>query len=130
MRPGHNGGDLVQATQWAILKEEKGLIVIEAHLPEHLLNPRKQLFGGFTGTYVDMISLYACRTLFDKSSEFTWSATVNMRIDYLAPVVGPRFRMRGEVVNDGRSTCLVASTFTDLDDNKLVYALTTLRKNA
>jgi len=130
MRPGHNGGDLVQAAQWTILKEEKGLIEIEAHLPEHLLNPRKQLFGGFTGTYVDMISLYACRTLFDKSAEFTWSATVNMRIDYLAPIVGPRFRMRGEIINDGRSTCLVASTFTDLDNSKLVYALTTLRKNA
>ena len=129
MRPGHNAGDLVESTKWTVLKEERGLVEVEAHLPDHLMNPRKQLFGGFTGTYVDMISLYACRTLFDKNSDFLWSATVNMRIDYLAPVLGPRFRMSGEVVNDGRSTCLVASTFTDLDGNKLVYAITTLRKN-
>lgn len=129
MRPGHNAGDLVESTKWTVLREEKGLVEVEAHLPEHLLNPRKQLFGGFTGTYVDMISLYACRTLFEKDAEFLWSATVNMRIDYFAPVLGPRFRMLGEVVNDGRSTCLVASTFSDLDGNKLVYAITTLRKN-
>ncbi|MCY4265427.1 MAG: PaaI family thioesterase [Gammaproteobacteria bacterium] len=130
MRPGHNAGDLVEAGRWQILIEETGLVEVEAHLPRHLLNPRNQLFGGFTGTYVDMISLYACRTLYQKSSDFTWSATVNMRIDYLAPVVGPRFRLRGEVISNGRSTCLVGSTFTDLQGNKLVYAITTLRKNA
>ena len=130
MKPGHNAEDLVETSKWKILREEKGFIEIDVHLPEHLLNPRKQLFGGFTGTYVDIISLYACRTLFDKSSDFTWSATVNMRIDYFAPVLGPRFRLTGEVINDGRSTCLVGATFTDLDGNKLVYAITTLRKNA
>ena len=130
MRPGHNAGDLVEATKWEILREERGLVEIEAHLPAHLMNPRQQLFGGFTGTYVDMISLYTCRTLFDDGQAFGWSATVNMRIDYFAPVLGPKFRLKGELVNDGRTTCLIASQFTDLEGNKLVYAITTLRKNA
>ena len=49
-----------------------------------------------------------------------------MRIDYFAPVLGPTFRLRGELINDGRTTCLVATHFLDLD--KLVYAITTLRK--
>lgn len=129
LKPGHNAGDLVESTQWEVLREEKGLVEVEAHLPAHLLNPRQQLFGGFTGIYVDMISLYTCRTLFDDPKEFQWSATVNMRIDYFAPVLGPRFRLRGELINDGKSTCLVATHFTDLEGNKLVYAITTLRKN-
>lgn len=129
LKPGHNAGDLVESTQWKILQEERGLVEVEAHLPEHLLNPRRQLFGGFTGTYVDMISLYTCRTLFDDPKDFQWSATVNMRIDYFAPVLGPRFRLKGELVNDGKSTCLVATHFTDLEGRKLVYAITTLRKN-
>lgn len=129
LKPGHNAGDLVEATQWKILREEKGLVEVEAHLPAHLLNPRNQLFGGFTGIYVDMISLYTCRTLFDDRNEFQWSATVNMRIDYFAPVLGPRFRLRGELINNGKSTVLVATHFLDLDGNKLVYAITTLRKN-
>lgn len=130
MRPGHNAGDLVEANKWKILREERGLVEIDVHLPDHLMNPRKQLFGGFTGTYVDMISLYTCRTLFDSADSAGWSATVNMRIDYFAPVLGPRFKLLGELIKDGRSTCLVATTFSSTEGDKLVYAITTLRKNA
>ena len=57
-QPGHNAGDLVESTQWKILREDRGKVEVEAHLPSHLLNPRGQLFGGFTGTYGDMISIY------------------------------------------------------------------------
>jgi acyl-coenzyme A thioesterase PaaI-like protein len=130
MRLGHSAGDLVEASEWKILREERGLVEVEAHLPSQVLNPRGQLFGGFTGTYVDMISLYTCRTLNEDSSASPWSATVNMRIDYFAPVLGPRFNLLGELINDGRSTCLIATTFSALDGEKLVYAITTLRKNA
>ena len=129
LKPGHNAGDLLESREWSILREERGLIEVEAHLPSHLLNPLDQLFGGFTGTYVDMISIWTVRTLFDSQQQFKWSATVNMRIDYFAPVFGPRFRLRGELIKDGRSTCLVATHFEDLEGNKLVYAITTLRKS-
>lgn len=128
MKPGHNAGDLVESSKWIILTEQPGLVEVEAHLPDHLLNPRSQLFGGFTGTYVDMISIYTVRTLFVEQSEFKWSATVNMRIDYFAPVLGPRFLLKGELIRDSRSTCLVATHFTDMNGNKLVYAITTLKK--
>ena len=129
LRPGHNAGDLVETSKWKILTEEPGLVEVDAHLQQHLLNPRNQLFGGFTGTYVDMISIYTVRTLFKSQQEFKWSATVNMRIDYFAPVLGPRFLLKGELIKDGRSTCLVATHFTDMDGNKLVYAITTMRKS-
>lgn len=128
LKPGHNAGDLVESHKWKVIKEERGLVEVDVHLPKHLLNPRNQLFGGFTGTYVDMIAIYTTRSLFDKKSEFAWSTTVNMRIDYFAPVLGPRFLLKGELINDGRSTCMVATTFTDYEGNKLVYAITTCRK--
>ncbi len=126
-KPGHNAGDLVEASRWRILREEFGNVEVDAHLPDHLLNPRGQLFGGFTGTYVDMVAIYTLRTL-SGPKHFNWATTVNMRIDYLAPVTGPRFLMRGEIINNGRSTSLVATHFSDLEGNKLVYAITTLRK--
>ena len=129
LKPGHNAGDLVESSKWKILREERGLVEADVHLPDHLLNPRNQLFGGFTGTYVDMISIYTVRTLFETESSFKWSSTVNMRIDYFAPVLGPRFLLRGELINDGRSTCMVATHFTDMEGNKLVYAITTLLKS-
>lgn len=128
IQPGHNAGDLVEAHKWKVLREQAGLIEVDAHLPNHLLNPRNQLFGGFTGIYVDMISIWTVRSLFSQQQEFNWAATVNMRIDYFAPVTGPRFIVRGELIKEGKSTCLVATHFTDMDGNKLVYAITTLRK--
>ena len=77
-----------------------------------------------------MVAIYTVRTLFADKPGFTWASTVNMRIDYLQPVLGPRFRLRGEVINDGRTTSLVATHFLDEEGNKLVYAITTLRKYA
>ena len=129
LKPGHNAGDLVEAHKWTVLREEKGVVEVDAHLPKHLLNPRDQLFGGFHGTYVDMMSIYAARSMSSDVDAFRWSTTINMRIDYFSPVEGPHFFLKGELINDGRSTCLIATTFSDPEGNKLVYAITTLRKS-
>lgn len=129
MRPGHCAGDLVEAFRWRVLREEAGLVELDVHLPDHLRNPRGQLFGGFTGTYVDMAAIYTVRTLYRNRPGFTWTSTVNMRIDYLEPVTQPRFRLLGELIRDGNSTCLVAVTFLDEAGGKLVYALCTMRKH-
>ena len=91
LKPGHNAGDLVEAHKWTVLREEKGVVEVDAHLPKHLLNPRDQLFGGFHGTYVDMMSIYAARSMSSDADAFRWSTTINMRIDYFLPVEGDRF---------------------------------------
>lgn len=126
MRPGHCAGDLLEASDWKIIHEVEGVVEIDAHVPEQVLNPRQQLFGGFTGTYVDLVALYTIRTLFPNREDY-WITTINMRIDYLDPVLGPRMRLHGELINKGRSTSLVSVTFMDEQGNKLVYALVTLR---
>lgn len=126
MRPGHCAGDLVEASQWHVITEAHGLVEIDAHLPASMLNPRQQLFGGFTGTYVDLIAVYTVRTLYPGRQDY-WVTTVNMRIDYLAPVLGPRIWLKGELINQGRSTLLVSVTLCDEAGNKLVYALVTLK---
>ena len=129
LKPGHNAGDLVQTQHWEIIEESRGKVRVEVPLPGHLLNPRNQLFGGFTGIFVDMVSIWTVRTLFDDPAEFQWAATVNMRIDYFAPVLGPTFILQGDLVNDGNTTSLVSTTFQDAAGSKLVYAITTMRKN-
>lgn len=126
MRPGHCAGDLLEAPDWQIIQESHGHVVIDAHIPKQVLNPREQLFGGFTGTYVDMVALYTIRTLFPAREDY-WITTINMRIDYLDPVLGPRVQLRGELISQGRSTSLVSVTFLDETGNKLVYAIVTLR---
>ena len=128
LKSGHNAGDLVEAYKWKVIREEEGIVEVEAHLPKHLLNPRDQLFGGFHGTYVDMMSIYAARSISSQAGALRWSTTINMRIDYFSPVEGDRFFLKSEVIKDGRSTLLVSTTFTDTEGSKLVYAITTLKK--
>jgi acyl-coenzyme A thioesterase PaaI-like protein len=128
LKPGHNAGDLVEAHKWTVLREEKGVVEVDAHLPKHLLNPRDQLFGGFHGTYVDMMSIYAARSMSSDNDAFRWSTTINMRIDYFAPVEGDRFFLKSEVIKNGRSTLLVSTTFSDAEGSKLAYAITTIKK--
>ena len=95
--PGHNAGDLVESYKWEILKEASGKLEVKAHLPDRLLNPRDQLFGGFHGVYVDLMSICAARTARSDAQPFKWSTTINMRIDYLAPVDGENFFIESEV---------------------------------
>ena len=75
------------------------------------------------------MSIYAARTARSDAQPFKWSSTINMRIDYLAPVEGESFLMESEVVNDGKSTCLVATTFKSTEGVKLVFAIATLKKS-
>ena len=125
--PGHNAGDLVESYKWEVMKEAPGEFLVKAHLPERLLNPRKQLFGGFHGVYVDLMSIYTVRTLLTGTQSFKWSTTINMRIDYFSPVEGESLLLSSEVINDGKSTCLVATTFKNVEGKKLVYAIATLK---
>ena len=59
---GHGAGDVLEAWRWKVLEESPGLLVIEAGLPASLMNPQGQLFGGFTPSYVDFVSLYTVHT--------------------------------------------------------------------
>lgn len=128
IRSGHCAGDFLESSLWKLIKEEPGLVELDIHLPKRVLNPYGELYGGFTGTYVDMVAVYTLRTLFTDNSVLLRTATVNMRMDYLEPIVGSGFRLRGQLIKDGRSTCLVSAEFIDYEGILLVYAITTLRK--
>src|SRR5207247_5898367 len=78
---GHPAGDFLQAHEWKVLEERQGFLKIRAHLPHHVRNPRGQLFGVFTPTYVDLLALFTVRAGEPRMEERfrTWLATTNMR---------------------------------------------------
>lgn len=123
---GHVAGDLLRAYDWTIEHETKGHLEVLARLHEGLLNPQGQLFGGFTGTIVDFLSLLTVRAPLSEPTSLGWLATVNLRIDYLAPVWGPEFRIRGDVTHQRGKKFLTTIRFFDLDGQQLVHALTTM----
>ena len=64
---GHPAGDFLEAYDWILESEELGSLQLRAQLPDHVRNPRGQLFGGFTPTYVDLVALLTVRAGTDRS---------------------------------------------------------------
>jgi len=131
---GHPAGDFLEAWDWKLVERGPGYLKVDAHLPDRARNPRGQLFGGFTPTYVDLISLFTSRTGAGAQSDSSapqWLATTNMRVDYFDPVVGPRFFLEGRIVRERGRTVMIETRFIEPGDGRLlVFALTTLRRVA
>ena len=127
MGRGHSAGDALEAWRWPVLERGDGVLVVEAHLPDHLKNPLGQLFGGFTPTYVDLVSLFTVHAADEhRGSPKHFLSTINMRCDYFEPIMGPSFVIRGQLVNRRGKTSFVSTTFSD-GDTMLAHAITTLR---
>lgn len=126
---GHPIGDFLEAPEWDLLEESKGHLLIKAHLPHHVRNLRGQLFGGFTGTYVDFIALHTIRAGTDRSKSWGYFlATTNMRVDYFEPVTEPHFTVNSQLVTERGRTCFVECRFLNADGHLAVFALATMRK--
>jgi acyl-coenzyme A thioesterase PaaI-like protein len=127
---GHPAGDFLEAYDWRLLVRDAGHVRIEAHLPAQVRNPRGQLFGGFTPTYVDMIALMTVNAGVDRASlPPRWLATTNMRVDYFEPIVGPTFVIDSVLEKRRGRTCFVVTRFYQ-DDELAAHAVTTMREVA
>lgn len=128
---GHPAGDFLEAYDWALLEEGAGVLRVRAHLPAHVKNPRGQLFGGFTPTYIDLIALLTVRAGEAEEVRFrTWLATTNMRVDYFEPILGPQFIIDSRLLKARGRTRFVETRFFDPQDTLAVFALTTMREVA
>jgi len=125
--PGHAAGDFLGAPTWRVIEQRPGLLTVDVHLPESLKNPQGQLFGGFTPSYVDLVSIFTTRTDRDPDEPAHWVTTINMRCDYFEPIIEDRFEITGEIVNRRGRTCLVSTTFNQCGV-MAAHALTTLRE--
>jgi acyl-coenzyme A thioesterase PaaI-like protein len=127
MGRGHNAGDLLEAYDWEVIQRDDGLLRVGVHLPDHLRNPKGELFGGFTPTYVDLLALHTYWAGREPTPGHPWLATLNMRVDYYAPVRGPRFELEGRVVVRSGKMTFVEVRFYNPHGESLVYAYTTLK---
>lgn len=126
---GHPAGDFLDAFDWDVLEERSGYLKLRATLPERVKNPRGQLFGGFTPTYVDLVALFTVRAGMERASwrQGGWLATTNMRVDYFEPIVGPTFIIESTRERQRGRTHFVATRFFQ-DAELAVFALTTMRE--
>lgn len=126
MGKGHSAGDFLEAWDWDVLEERVGYIAVEAKLPDWVLNNRQQLFGGFTGTYIDLIGMHTVRSGPDRTDPTVahrYLATTNMRIDYFEPILGPTFVIKSAVTRSRGRDRFVKTEFFQ-DDVIAVHAIT------
>jgi len=125
---GHPAGDFLAAYDWEVLEERTGYLRVLAGLPEQVRNPRGQLFGGFTPTYVDMVALMTVHAGQERPAvPRSWLATTNMRVDYFEPIVGPTFLIESELEKRRGRTCFVVTKFFQ-DEELAAHAVTTMRE--
>ena len=132
---GHPAGDFLEAWSWELLDEGDGHIRVSAHLPAQVRNPRGQLFGGFTPTYVDLVALFTVRSRVaraeakDAKKDLGWLATTSMRVDYFHPILGPHFVIDSRRESQRGRTHFVLTRFFQGND-LAVLAATTMREVA
>lgn len=122
----HNAAKLLRAYDWKILDIRPGRLDLECELPDEVLNLGGSLFGGFTPTYVDLISIWACMTTL--APELAWLSTVRLDVNYLEPIVGPTFCVHAAVRNIRKRDYLVETAFRDAEGRLLALGMTALRK--
>jgi acyl-coenzyme A thioesterase PaaI-like protein len=125
MGPGHPAGDLLGGPDWRVLEESEGRLLVDAPLVDPVKNFRGQLFGGFAPAYIDLIAL---RTVSAGMRErpHGWLVTLNMRVEYLEPVDGPRFLLESRIVNRRGRTYLIEVVFRDQGGRMLLFSTITL----
>lgn len=126
MGQGHPVGDFLQAYEWNVLDRSPGYLKVEAHLPPQVRNPRGQLFGGFAGTYVDLISLLTFREGQPRDRPWHWLATTSMHVQYFGPVTGPHFVLEARSIHRRGRVATVESRFLDSEGSLLLLALTSM----
>jgi len=125
---GHPAGDFLEAFDWEVLERAPGALRLDVALPAHVKNPRGQLFGGFTPTYVDLVALFTTHAgeSWPEGRPVNWLATTSMRLDYFEPIVGPRFVIESNVEKRRGRTVFVVTRFFQ-DGELAVHAVTTMR---
>jgi len=124
---GHPVGDFLHAYDWELVEHRPGYLKVLADLPPQVRNLRGELFGGFSPTYVDLLSLRCVSVSRPASEPRRRLVTVNMRIDYFEPVWGPRFAIECEIRNQRGRMHLVETRFRDNEGTLLLFAITTIR---
>jgi acyl-coenzyme A thioesterase PaaI-like protein len=104
--PGHPVGDFLGAPEWEVLARGERSLRLLVDLPAQVMNPRGELFGGFTATYVDFVSLHLFHMGRPAGEPRHWLSTASLHVEYFAPIRGPEIEIAGELLQRlGRRGC-------------------------
>ncbi len=100
---------------------ERGYVVFEGEVGEHLYNPIGVVHGGLAATLLDSAAGSAVHTLVPAGTGYT---TLDLSVHYLRPVTADSGSLRavGTVLNSGRRTALAQGELRDAAGRLLAHA--------
>lgn len=126
MGRGHPVGDFLEGHAWRVLERSPGHLRVRAGLPDAVRNPRGELFGGFTPTYVDLFAIFVFQTARPAGEPRRWLSTASLRVEYFAPVHGPEFEIEGRLLHRRGRSGHVEVRFCDVGGELCALAHATL----
>jgi acyl-coenzyme A thioesterase PaaI-like protein len=126
IRSGHPVGDFLDAPKWEVLERVDWRLRLRAGLPDQVMNPRGELFGGFTPTYVDFVSLHVYQLSQPADEPRSWLSTVSLHVEYFAPIRGPEFEIVAEVLQRRGRSAYTQTRFLSTDGDLCALGQATL----
>jgi len=79
-------------------------VTISCPFGQHLTNIHGTVHGGVSATLADVAGGFSTMAHYGLGSPIT---TIDLKINYLAPMAGPRVRARGRIVKAGKTLCVI-----------------------
>jgi uncharacterized protein (TIGR00369 family) len=95
-----------------------GYSLVELDIGEEHLNPFGGLHGGVYASAIDTAAYWAVYGELDEDAGYI---TIDLKVDYLAPVGAGKMIVKGRRIKIGKTTCLAEATAFDQTDKWLAH---------
>ena len=113
---------IVETMGLRLAKYGEGEARVEIEVDERYHNPHGTLHGGIPALLADMAMGVAVISLLEEDETFT---TLELKINYIRPVIAGTLVADGKVVHKGARTIVVESTVTNSDGKMVARATST-----
>jgi uncharacterized protein (TIGR00369 family) len=95
-----------------------GYSLVEVEIGDKHLNPFGGLHGGVYASAIDTAAYWAVYCELDEDAGYT---TIDLKVDYLAPVSAGKMIVKGRRIRVGKTMCLAEATAFDQTDKWLAH---------
>lgn len=96
-------------------------VTISCEFREELMNMHRTVHGGVTATLADVAGGFATMWRYGADRLAT---TVDLKLNYLAPIKGPRVIARGRILKAGKTLCVIQAEVGDGETTGAVALVT------
>src|SRR5512139_1213727 len=118
-----NKGPFFKHLSMAVKELGIGFAIVELDIGNEHLNPFGGLHGGVYASAIDTAAYWAVYCELDEDAGYT---TIDLKVDYLAPLSAGKMVVKGRRIRVGKTMCLAEATAFDQTDKWLAHGTSKL----